>query len=104
MVHRFIALAVVALLTGCGFAGSVVKSVAYAGTAGMTPAEADAFVIDSIESELSRETAGERPSAGKKDWKQYWQWRYSLWRMYSDGDKWVKYTRNRRAQLGLRSI
>jgi hypothetical protein len=96
--------AVPLLLSGCGFTGSVVKSVVYADHGGLSPAEYDAGIQDSIETELARELRGQSPHAGAKTWTHYWRWRYSLWREHFDGEKWVTYTRSRRQQLGLKHI
>jgi len=101
---RFAVFGFVILLSGCGFTGSVVKSVAYADHGGLSPAEYDAGVADSIESELAREARGRHPQAGAETWPEYWRWRYSLWRKFSDGEKWVTYTRSRREKLGLQYI
>jgi hypothetical protein len=102
---RLLTFLLASLLSGCiGFAGSVVKSVVYPDHMGMSPSEYDAFITDSIEHDLKRELVGGRPTAGIKTWKEFWQWRYSLWRKYPDGEKWVTYTRSRRQQLGLRYI
>jgi hypothetical protein len=104
MMKRFALFCVAVLLTGCGFAGSVAKSVVYADHGGMSPSEHDATIRDSIDSELQREIGGEHPTAGKKTWTAYWNWRYALWRENAAGERWITYTRNRRTRLRLRYI
>jgi hypothetical protein len=61
------------LLGACGFGGSVVKSVVYADHGGLSPAEYDAGIVDSIETQLSREVRGQHPEAGTKTWTEYWR-------------------------------
>lgn len=101
---RLVLIVAAVFLSGCGFTGSIVKSVAFADHGGISPAEYDALVRDSIDTQLVRETKGEHPDAGVENWRHYWQWRYSLWRKYPDADKWIAYTRKRRQELGLRYI
>jgi hypothetical protein len=101
---RFAIFAFALLLAGCGFGGSVVKSVVYSDHGGLSPAEYDAGIADSIEAQLAREARGQHPEAGAKTWTEYWRWRYSLWRKYPDGEKWVVHTRKRREVLHLRYI
>ncbi|MEY2545882.1 MAG: hypothetical protein QOG48_999, partial [Verrucomicrobiota bacterium] len=36
-------------------------------------------MLTSIDLDLAREKRGEHPTGGKRDWREYWKWRTSLW-------------------------
>ena len=57
----------------------------------------------SIDSDLSDEIQGRRPSAGKRDWKEFWRWRISLWRRHSNF-KYEEYLVRRRKELKLQDV
>jgi hypothetical protein len=57
----------------------------------------------SIDSELAREKRGERPSAGKKTWREYWEWRISLWRR-DKHKQYEQYLIRRRKEVGLKDV
>jgi hypothetical protein len=67
-----------ALLLGSCHGGASHKSTTKT-KAGAT-ARGDRWMRTSIDTELAREKRGEPPSAGKKTWREYWDWRISLWR------------------------
>lgn len=57
----------------------------------------------SIDSELARESEGKHPSAGTKTWREYWEWRISLWRK-ENHRKYEDYFYSNRKKLRLRSL
>lgn len=58
-------------------------------------------MVTSIDLELQREKRGERPSSGKSSWRDYWQWRRSLWRKDKQAKQYDQYFAKRRKELGL---
>ena len=58
---------------------------------------------DSVDFELKREAGGEKPSAGIATWKEYWQWRISLWKKESNRSL-EPYLYRRRSELGLKAL
>lgn len=66
-------------------------------------ARADTMMRNAVDSELAREARNERPSAGKKTWREYWEWRISLWRKEKN-KKYEQYFAQRRKTLGLPSV
>jgi hypothetical protein len=66
-------------------------------------ARADKWMQTSIDTELAREKRGERPSASKQTWREYWQWRISLWRKERRKD-YEQYLLRRRKEMGLKDV
>jgi hypothetical protein len=57
----------------------------------------------SIDSELAKEANGQSPSAGKKSWREYWEWSISLWREHGY-QKYEDYFYRRRKEMGLKNV
>jgi uncharacterized protein YceK len=59
------------------------------------------WMLTSIDLELQREKRGEHPPSSKKTWREYWEWRRSLWRKQSEAKQYDQYFARRRKELGL---
>jgi hypothetical protein len=91
---------VLVLFTGCEiFRGHQSKPKRKAGTT----VRAGKWMRESIDSELAREKRGERPLAGKRTWREYWEWRISLWRKQKH-QTYEQYFVQRRKELGLKKL
>jgi hypothetical protein len=55
----------------------------------------------SIDMQLEREKRADRPPSGKHSWREYWEWRISLWRKEKHGRDYDQYFARRRKELGL---
>jgi hypothetical protein len=93
---------VLVLFTGCAFLQGPQSKAKPKRKTGTT-VRAEKWMRVSIDSELAREKRGERPSSGKKTWREYWQWRISLWRKQKH-QKYEQYFVQRRKELGLKKI
>jgi hypothetical protein len=56
-----------------------------------------------IDLRLSEEMQGRHPSAGKKTWREYWEWTVSLWRQHNNLED-ERYFYRRRKELGLKDV
>ena len=63
----------------------------------------DEKIYYSIDVPLSEEMQGRHPSAGTKTWREYWEWRISLWRKQND-QKYEDYFYRRRKEMGLKDL
>ena len=92
------------ILGGCAWITDPLLYKSPSNPLGMSPRDEQQLMTQIIEHNLSSETKGGHPTAGKKTWREFWRWRYSAWRKFPDGERWVSYTRLRRKQLGLPPI
>ena len=65
------------------------------------PSSWDQLIYSSIDSHLSDEMQGRRPSGGKKNWDEFWRASISMWRSQRS-PQYEEYLLRRRKELGLR--
>ena len=58
----------------------------------------------SIDLDLAREQRHEHPPGGRQTWRDYWQWRISLWHKDKSSRQYEQYLARRRKELGLPSV
>jgi hypothetical protein len=67
-------------------------------------ARGDKWMLTSIDLELQREKRGERPPSAKRTWREYWDWRRSLWRKQKSAKQYDEYLARKRKELGLADV
>jgi hypothetical protein len=104
-VRLIIAVIALAFLTSCGWLYSPVpKSLTPAKSRRVTTARGEKWMLTSIDLDLAREKRGEHPTGGKRDWREYWKWRTSLWHKQKSGKQYAEYLARRRKELGLPDV
>ena len=103
---RFIiAIIALACLTSCNWLYKPVpKSFGKAKPHGAVTARGEKWMFTSIDLELQREKKGERPPSGRKSWREYWDWRRSLWRKQKSAKQYDEHLTAKRKELGLPSV
>ena len=93
------------LLAGCkngtGIKTGFEKPAASSSKARGTNGRAQKWMQTSIDLDLAREKRGERPGSGKRTWREYWEWRISVWRQEKQSKQYEQYLSHRRKDLGL---
>lgn len=105
-VRPIIAAVALALLTSCSWLYSPVpKSFRSAKPHhNTTTARGEKWMLTSIDYELQREKRGERPPSGKTNWREYWDWRRSLWRKQKAAKQYDEHLAQKRKELGLADV
>lgn len=101
-------LLVLLLLAGChnGWFGGSRSSSGSGRSANPRAATARAqnWMRTSIDMELGREKRGEHPPSGRNTWRDYWEWRISLWHKDKKSHQYEQYLARRRKELGLPEV
>jgi hypothetical protein len=94
------------LLTSCNWLYSPVPKSLSLGKSRRTTVTARGaqWMFTSIDNELAREKRAERPPSGKKSWREYWEWRRSLWRKQPSAKQYDEHFARKRKELGLPDV